>query len=168
MAARRRENWMREPTIRGLSLYQPWASLMAFGEKCVETRSWRTLYRGLVAIAASANGSGPETRRLNSEPVCAAALKRYDVKSSDLPLGAIVCIGSLSDCVPTETFDFAERRCGPNERIFGDYSPGRYAWVFHGIRMLSRPLPIKGALGLYNLPPDVTLALQEAIAQPWT
>jgi len=46
---------MTEVEVRVLSLLQPWASLLVFGEKQVETRSWKTDYRGPVAIHASQN-----------------------------------------------------------------------------------------------------------------
>lgn len=39
--------------LSGITLTQPWASLMAFGEKRVETRSWRTGWRGLTLIHAA-------------------------------------------------------------------------------------------------------------------
>lgn len=39
--------------MKALSLTQPWASLVAIGAKRIETRSWSTSYRGLVAIHAS-------------------------------------------------------------------------------------------------------------------
>lgn len=35
-----------ESTVKVLSLKEPWASLIAFGPKRIETRSWRTRYRG--------------------------------------------------------------------------------------------------------------------------
>ena len=40
--------------MRVLTLHQPWASLVAVGAKCFETRSWRTHYRGELAIHAGA------------------------------------------------------------------------------------------------------------------
>jgi activating signal cointegrator 1 len=46
---------MAEVEVRVLSLLQPWASLLVFGEKRVETRSWKTAYRGPVAIHAGLN-----------------------------------------------------------------------------------------------------------------
>jgi len=33
--------------IKALTLWQPWASLMALEEKKIETRSWSTKYQGL-------------------------------------------------------------------------------------------------------------------------
>lgn len=38
--------------MRALTLHQPWASLIAVGAKSIETRSWRTNYRGPLAIHA--------------------------------------------------------------------------------------------------------------------
>jgi len=34
--------------MTAISIHQPWASLIAFGEKRYETRSWKTDYRGLL------------------------------------------------------------------------------------------------------------------------
>jgi activating signal cointegrator 1 len=39
--------------MKALSLMQPWATLLICGEKTVETRSWRTSHRGLLAVHAS-------------------------------------------------------------------------------------------------------------------
>lgn len=39
--------------MKALSLKQPWASMVANGTKTIETRSWRTSYRGPLAIHAS-------------------------------------------------------------------------------------------------------------------
>lgn len=40
--------------MKTLTLWQPWASLVAFGEKKVETRCWQTKHRGAIAIHAAA------------------------------------------------------------------------------------------------------------------
>jgi len=37
-----------------------------------------------------------------------------------------------------------------NEREFGDYTPGRYAWLLTDVQMLPEPVPAKGALGLWE------------------
>ena len=36
------------------------------------------------------------------------------------------------------------------ERAFGDYTPGRFAWVLSNVRMLATPVPAVGALGLWQ------------------
>lgn len=41
--------------MKAITLYQPWATLVAIGEKRIETRSWSTKYRGPLAIHVSKN-----------------------------------------------------------------------------------------------------------------
>ena len=67
--------------IKALSLRQPWASMVADGRKTIETRTWRTNYRGLLAIHASA--------------------RPY----ADLPTGGIIAVATLYDCRPMEAAD---------------------------------------------------------------
>ncbi|MYC08182.1 MAG: ASCH domain-containing protein [Chloroflexi bacterium] len=67
--------------MRALSLRQPWASMVADGRKTIETRTWRTNYRGPLAIHASA--------------------RPHD----DLPTGGIIAIARLYDCRLMEAAD---------------------------------------------------------------
>ena len=39
--------------IRGLSIKQPWVNLILSGQKTIETRSYKTNYRGAILICAS-------------------------------------------------------------------------------------------------------------------
>ena len=39
--------------MKALTIWQPWASLIARGVKQYETRSWATKYRGPIAIHAA-------------------------------------------------------------------------------------------------------------------
>ena len=38
------------------------------------------------------------------------------------------------------------------EKAFGDYADGRYAWAFEDSEMFIKPIPFKGALGLWEFP----------------
>ena len=67
--------------MKALSLRQPWANLIADGRKTIETRTWRTRYRGPLAIHASA--------------------RPY----ADLPTGGIVAVAWLYGCRPMEETD---------------------------------------------------------------
>ncbi len=44
--------------MKTLSLLQPWATLVVMGVKQIETRSWRTDYRGPLLIHASKGKAG--------------------------------------------------------------------------------------------------------------
>lgn len=139
--------------LKLLSLTQPWATLCALGLKTIETRSWGTPHRGLVAIHAT-RGFPAEANRfaaqLSSEGLIPAASK--------LPFGQIVAVVCLLDVVDTE--DMLEGsphvlgRDAEKERRFGDYTPGRKAWLFdpESRRRLKKPFEYTGARGLQPIP----------------
>lgn len=144
------------PEIRLLSLTQPWASLVALGLKRIETRSWGTRYRGPVAIHAAKGfpheaQSFAEARWLEG---------RLPLRAADLPLGCILGVEYLSDILATED---AATRITAAELRFGDYTPGRKAWLFdpEQHRPLATPFPYRGAQGLRRLPPDIASRLLE-------
>jgi hypothetical protein len=139
--------------VKALSLTQPWASLAACGAKKIETRSWPTKYRGPLAIHAS-KGFPKEARRFTTEQVCYNAMRYHGRSLSEVddyepayPLGVVLAIGFLMDCVPVETL---HNEHDAMERAFGDYTPGRWAWKLEQMHMVSEPIPAKGKLGLWE------------------
>lgn len=50
---------------------------------------------------------------------------------------------------------------GEQESSFGDYTPGRYAWLLHRIRPLRVPVPARGSLGLWTLNDDDARCVRE-------
>jgi activating signal cointegrator 1 len=164
--------------VRGLSLTQPWASLIALGAKQIETRSWSTSYRGRVAIHAAKNlepvgGAAGLVRFFWREPFASVLRAAGYTADRQLPRGVIVATARLADVVPTDPGMFEdeptnlvhhteERR--RQELAFGDYSPGRYAWLFRDVAALPEPIEIpKGAVrdyrGLWELPDDLAARL---------
>lgn len=126
--------------VRGLSLWEPWASLMAVGAKRIETRSWETKYRGPVLICASARRVD---HRLLSESEYGALF------AETLRPGYALVLVDLVDCCPTE--DMGPREIG-SDRPFGDFSAGRYAWITCNRRRLE-PFPFKGSQRLFRVSP---------------
>ena len=98
-----------------ISLWEPWATLMALGAKKVETRSWDTNYRGLLAIHASKGGLRMDTlesicfqkhfyEALSDfdpfrEQVEVASRRRKWIKDV-FPHGCIVAVVNLQTCWP--------------------------------------------------------------------
>lgn len=150
---------MSAPRIMALSLWQPWATLMAVGAKGVETRSWPTSYRGWVAIHATATAR-VEGNLAFWEPEVFGVLSRHGYRRPiDLPYGAILALGQLCRVFPTESFTGISEQ----ERAFGNYQPGRRGWVFSDIIRLPEPIPCKGARGLWVPPPAVSEALARVV-----
>lgn len=130
-------------TIKALTLWQPWASLIAHHAKQYETRSWSTRYRGWLAIHAA---------KRKPEGFAAAANVLAEVgytQWSQLPTGCVVAIARLVDVIPTEDRAFVEG-LSDAERAFGDFSPGRYAWQFADVRRLEEPIAATGRQGLWD------------------
>lgn len=50
-------------SMKALSIREPWASMIAAGDKTVETRTWRTRYRGRLLLCASKWPEGPYAGR---------------------------------------------------------------------------------------------------------
>lgn len=146
-----------EETVKvlGLSLLQPWATLMAIGAKKIETRSWSTQYRGLVAIAASKKFNTEDARQCHQQPFAGALVKAGYRKVKEIPTGAILAVGRLEGCWPTEHIAEYFTDADLDEMAFGDYSRGRWGWRFLDVRKLPEPIPARGALGLWKPEPDV-------------
>lgn len=147
-----------------LSLWEPWATLMAIGAKRIETRSWRTGYQGYLAIHASKGGL-PKTALKDclEEPAFKLALS-----GERLSPGCIVAVVRLLDCLPMETkgclpgvFEDFPELDNPAEREFGDFSQGRWSWVTDSLFRLPSPLPFRGKQGLVDLPYDTVVQLRE-------
>lgn len=157
--------------MKALTLTQPWATLVVIGAKVIETRSWRTSYRGSLAIHA-AKGLTAEARESVNRPLFRDALLRAGYRSlSELPLGAVVGEVELVSCrvmqedgtlafpgqmhagleLPT-IFRFLDREDHDPavELAFGDYTPGRFGWLLRNPIAWENPVPARGALGLWE------------------
>lgn len=137
-------------TVRALTLTQPWADAVASGTKQWETRSWRTDYRGPLLIHA-AKGFPAEAKRF------AEAQRALGRGAPRVALGAVVAIASLFDVRPAEEVAL---EVSAIERLYGDYTPGRYAWRLEHVRRLAEPVPATGALGLWRPGPALLDAVE--------
>ena len=128
--------------MKVLSMQEPYATLIALGHKKIETRSWKTTYRGEILIHASVSKkflksiTNPEVLDL--------------IKDIDLNYGMIICEAKLIDCVEM-TKDYLEQiKKDKKENLLGIYEEGRYAWLLDEIKPLETKIPIKGKLGLWE------------------
>jgi activating signal cointegrator 1 len=165
-------------TIPALSVIQPHATLIAIDAKRFETRGWRTTYRGLLAIHASKRFPWerralcvPELWRGNRSPIH-DALQAGGIRgpewtgrrggsirlsTGELPLGAVIAVAVLDDVVrigpsraASERLLLPDQDLDEQERAFGSYHPGRYAWHLTNVQLLPAPVPAAGALNLWD------------------
>lgn len=91
---------------RGITIRQPWASLIGLGVKAWETRSRPTSYRGPVMIHAARRPPTPGD--IGASPYFVAHDGSGDLcthgsvpdRYAPLPLGAVVAVADIVDCLP--------------------------------------------------------------------
>ena len=155
--------------IAALTVTQPWATLIAIGAKRIETRSWATSYRGPLAIHAAKGFPAWARAACQREPV-RSVLRAAGIRTTaELPRGMVVAITTLADVARIGPWRKAawERLLLPDElsvqeRAFGDYTPGRFAWrLGDGVHSLA--VPARGAQRLWSWSPPAPA--RAAIAQ---
>lgn len=147
-------------SVKALSLWEPWASLMATGAKTIETRHWRTAYRGPLLICASARRVKGELCRLLDDKGFQIGLRDLSpgdtaARPDDLNFGHAVAIVELTACLKTEALR-TDSWLG-SDGLFGNYSDGRFGWVMSRRVRRLRPFPVRGRQGLFTvqLPADL-------------
>ncbi len=110
--------------MKAMSLHQPWASMIAHGEKTIETRKWRTRYRGDLLICSTK--------------------KIYGIQTHTLPYGMALAVVNLWDCQLMVADD-----SGP-ARVSFYRNPGLWSWFLKDIRPI-KPFPVVGRQGFYEV-----------------
>ena len=116
--------------MKALSLKQPWAGMIANGEKTIETRTWRTNHRGDLLICSSKKFDEYATPDMFSDATCFVR-------------GMTICVVNVVACVPMEEKHVIEACC--------DVYEGAWAWILEDIRIVKN-LPVKGVLNIFDAP----------------
>ena len=143
--------------MKVLTIKQPFASLIALKEKKIETRSWKTNYRGPLYIHA---GKSTSDECLFSRRPFIDIFKVHDINSfKELPFGEIIAKVNLIDCIKVTEDNGKIARdiegkiiAEGNEYCFGYYdcdAEDRYAWIFEDIEEVEH-VKAKGKLNLWN------------------
>lgn len=132
--------------MKVLSLLQPWATLVIIGAKKIETRSWQTTHRGPMLIHASLGKAGSI---FAGQP----HFKKYISDFKALPFGVIIGQVNLTAILKVEGFALPDKKMNEltlEEKIFGDYSSGRYGWVLKDPIEFENKIPARGQLHLWD------------------
>ena len=128
--------------IKVITIWQPWASLIAHGHKKFETRSWKTSWSGEILIHAAKKWD------IGQQQFYEAYCRKLLGKDEPLPKGRIVAKANLVECVPTESI---VGELSSQELLFGDYSGNRYAWKLDNVEPLGFPIRWKGLQGMWQI-----------------
>lgn len=144
-----------------ITLWEPYATLIAQGFKKYETRHWYTTYRGPLLIHAA------KRRPTAAEMANFKSLLGFE---PDINLGCVVAITRLDDCL--RMVPYPERLAprgeihietqAPRERDLGLWEPKRFAWELKLLLRLIEPIPWKGQQGIKPVPDELkSLIYQE-------
>jgi hypothetical protein len=160
-----------------ITLTEPWATLVAIGAKTIETRSWPAPAHAIgqpLAIHAAKGLTGRDLDWLEETTRAWIALDDfgwYDwpVFGDDRPKvkdafsqtrGRVLATCRLAAWVPIPDNLYTDKRLWAgnageipvtdDEWAFGNYLPGRWAWVLADVVRLPEPIPARGALGIWD------------------
>lgn len=159
--------------MKCLSLWQPWATLLVAGVKHVETRGWPTRFRGPLLIHAARKWSA-ELSTICRVPAFKLAFGALGiqwmyvnrrVRKPLLPFGAIIGRVDVIECYVTDdvVVDDGLAFCHgggilnitATEKEFGDYSPGRFAFLCDNAVKFDKPIPFPGKQGFFDVPDEL-------------
>lgn len=127
--------------MKVISITEPYATIIKNGYKRIETRSWKTKYRGVLYIHAS----NTKIKKENKEN------KQLMSLAPTLSYGKIICKCILVDCIEMTKEKIEKlKKENPTEYLCGDYQEGRYAWILDKVEPLNKPIEVKGHLGIWN------------------
>lgn len=131
--------------MKALTISQPFASLIASGNKWIENRTWETLYRGPLAIHA-----GKGTQYLTP-----SRLREYET-------GAVVAVANLVACLHVDSIRAAARESARRKHVVAgttrnwseiarhEHCEGPFCWILEDVRRVE-PFVVRGAQGLWNV-----------------
>lgn len=157
--------------MRALSLWEPWASLVASGIKTLETRPRPIAgaYRGPVAIQASKHWTRAE--REAWDRFSATFGGRFPRLEDMAVLGQPLVPRTLGKVLAVVDLVDVWKFSGPHdirgllgsEVLTGDVQVGRWGLHLASVRKLVRPVQLKGKQGLWNLTLDESREVLEAV-----
>ena len=131
--------------VHCLTISEPWASLIASGNKTTENRCWKTNYRGPLAIHA---GSG--TQYLTKKQL------------ADYPTGHVIAVANLVACHDIYTIRHRAESAWLSgwkpdgckstwaEIAAHEFTEGPWCWILEDVRKLKTPKPIAGKQGIWT------------------
>ena len=130
--------------MKVLTIKQPYASLIAYGKKKYEFRSWKTKYRGEILIHAS--------KRSDKK-----AMKEISLYDLDYPEGCIIAKAEISDVIKIDD-EFRKVLEKENYLVYNHIIKSKtddeYAFKIENVQLIE-PIYINGKLGLWNYESEV-------------
>ncbi len=131
--------------MKCLSLKQPFADLLALGEKTVELRKWNTKFRGKFLVHASKN--------IDKE-----ACERLDIDINNPRKGVIIGSAFLYDVKEYKNQEEFNKDKQKHFSVISKYFDGyKYGFLVRDARMLKTSIPYSGKLGFFKVDDSIII-----------
>lgn len=139
--------------MKALTICQPYAHLIATGEKWVENRTWQTSHRGSLVIHAGKSRKWLTPDSWENPDRCCGILV------SEMAFGAFIAFCDLVACVSPASVRNRERDAmyaleeigiGVDEFLDHEHTVGPYCFVLKNVRKFD-PVPCRGMQGLWTV-----------------
>lgn len=132
--------------MKAITLWQPWATLVAIGKKKLETRNWSTKHRGQLAIHSAQK---PLYETADMHPMLFT--DNNDLPIDYWPLGMVLAIVDLVDVKPITPVNnnfvsIVEFHMG---NFNTEFEP-RFMWVLKNPKPLTTTIPEIGHQRIWN------------------
>jgi hypothetical protein len=130
--------------LKAISIKQPWVHAILREGKFIENRTWQTKHRGWIALHASANPQYGD--------IYPRSMKTPDFDALDY--SAICGVARIVSIVTKS-----------RSKWFNQPSRGyvNYGWVLADAKRLREPIKCKGALQLWNVPPNILRSIKRQL-----
>ncbi|WP_276122608.1 ASCH domain-containing protein [Pararhizobium qamdonense] len=137
--------------MKVISIWNPWAPLIVRGIKRFETRTWappKSVIGQRIGIAATKNVLPKQIAAFNEEEF------QFFYQMLDMPAFDQLPRGYLLGTVILDSFELIDEEflsdITREERSYGWFKEGGYAWRLTKPEILEHPIPIKGAQGFFE------------------
>ena len=161
--------------MNALSIVEPYASLIANGEKSFETRSWSPRYLGELAICVSKNKNIMKASKIITDDDVYSLFFTHINKLigdgvipafQDMQFGKCIAITNIVDIykivsvkkdgVLLTSVCTGKSKCFAlesfiKELLTGEWHEGWYAWELSNTRKIYKPFPVRGKPGLFQI-----------------
>lgn len=151
--------------MKALTVWQPWATLIAIGAKPYEFRGWAVpgaivgrrigIHAGARAVRRAelqdllARLDGPDAWITGLKPDLAVPLLRRALREPDiLPRAAVLCTGVIG--AARRAFEIVGEFGGPRINDSDRDEHANFAWPITDIELLLPPVEARGAQGFWN------------------
>lgn len=140
--------------MKAITLWQPWASLIAAGVKTIETRT-HDRFRRLAGSRIAIHAAGRRMSYTEAAAICDFLIELGVISPARTPawfqrvaLAAVVCTARVARFGILTQAEHARAACS-------DIDDNRFGLFLEDVRKLDEPIPYKGERGIWNVPDEV-------------